>query len=664
MARFAALSLSSAGSSVVDQRFRKSISSAIVRLCAWSLAILLVAGSARAQSDPAAGILPFSTHAGGQFDSIDLATGNIMLNIPVRSKTGKVPASFNLIGNFHEYFAAIGYPSFTSDLAVQPFPSTGGLGLLTTVSDCYEGPLYMGQTDTDYGFYVQDSSGASHSFGNFQVSYDSPCVNDVQPQSVWSGDGYTLVVTPGNPASGPPNYTVYDRDGNNLESGLDPDGTPIRTTSSQYVNNHWVITFFDTLGQAALTASSPSSSTDVYTYPGEGSGNPPQTLQVNWASPYPLRTVYGCPYDQDYNGSFNWRLPMSVNLPDGELITLSYEQTPGYPGSTTARLTGIAFSTGSSVSYAYSGGHHGIPCNGDTSTTLTRTVNDGHGHISTWTYTTSSPGGSTRTVTVTDPVGNITTYTFFGRYQTEQIVQDPNGNALSTTITCYNGSNTSQSACILPPGLPESLLPYGVRQTDVYTYAGNSAQPSLVETTYNNYLDVTSVKRYGVGATFPPSGTPVSETDTTYANINASCGPVLAYMFDRPCSVTTKNSSGATVAQTNYTYNAGGHPTQTSVWAGSSTYLNSSATYNSNGTIASSTDPNGGVTTYAYNGTGGCNGMLPTSTTLPQVNGESFQMSSSQTWDCVGGVVTSSTDANGRTTSSSYNGDPFWRPTR
>lgn len=36
-----------------------------------------------AQVDPNAGILPFSTHVGGQYDMIDPATGNILLTIPI-----------------------------------------------------------------------------------------------------------------------------------------------------------------------------------------------------------------------------------------------------------------------------------------------------------------------------------------------------------------------------------------------------------------------------------------------------------------------------------------------------------------------------------------------------------------------------------------------------
>ena len=97
------------------------------------------------------------------------------------------------------------------------------------------------------------------------------------------------------------------------------------------------------------------------------------------------------------------------------------------------------------------------------------------------------------------------------------------------------------------------------------------------------------------------------------------------------------------------------------VWVTGSTYLTTSATYNSNGTVASTTDVNQALTNYFYNGTGGCNDILLTSISLPVSS-----LSSSQTWNCDGGVVTSATDANGQVTkfgfvNQSGIADPLWR---
>jgi RHS repeat-associated protein len=114
------------------------------------------------------------------------------------------------------------------------------------------------------------------------------------------------------------------------------------------------------------------------------------------------------------------------------------------------------------------------------------------------------------------------------------------------------------------------------------------------------------------------------------------------------------------VGQIKYTY-TNGHPTQTSSWVSGATYLTTSATYNPNGTIATFTDANNQITKYYYNGTGGCNNLLLTSTALPVDN-----LTTSQTWNCDGGVLTSTTDVNGQVTNYGYLNqsgveDPFWR---
>ena len=163
--------------------------------------------------------------------------------------------------------------------------------------------------------------------------------------------------------------------------------------------------------------------------------------------------------------------------------------------------------------------------------------------------------------------------------------------------------------------------------------------------------DVIAVKRYDAGATYGPVVPPVSETDMAYANVNYSCGSLSPYIHDRPCYAETLNSSGAALSITAYGYNSAGHLIHT----GYSVGLNSYASYNSNGTIATSTDVNGALTQYNYNGTGGCNNLLPTSVNYP------LGLSTSQTWDCTGAVVTSSTDMNGNITRYTY--DNLWRPT-
>lgn len=386
---------------------------------------------------------------------------------------------------------------------------------------------------------------------------------------------------------------------------------------------------------------------DTYTY--VGPNNSLQTVQVNYSN-IPQRTNFGCPnVTEIQNLPWNTYFATSIVMPDGERYGLSYESTPNYPGSTTGRLARITLPNGGSISFGYSGGHHGMACNVGEGTTLTRTVDDGNGHVNTWTYV-ASPRTQyeTRTVTVTEPSGSTILYTFTGSFQTQKIVKDAQNNVLSTTNTCYNYQYTSQSTCVNYPG----HLQYPISETALYTYIG-SAAPSLVETLFDAAGNVSAVKRYDTGATYPPSGSPVSETDTTHANVDGACGPVPAYIHDRPCSVTTRNASGATLEQMTYIYDAAGHPTQTSAWTGTR-WLTSSATYNANGTTATVTDAKGTITTFGYNGAGGCNNLLLTSESVAG-------MTSTQAWNCDGAVNTSSTDVNNNTTYYTYG--PQWQLT-
>jgi YD repeat-containing protein len=160
---------------------------------------------------------------------------------------------------------------------------------------------------------------------------------------------------------------------------------------------------------------------------------------------------------------------------------------------------------------------------------------------------------------------------------------------------------------------------------------------------------------------------PISDRTLSYGSYSGgSCLSLGTYINNRVCSAVTKNGTGTIFAQTNNTYDANGNLTTVSSLVSGSTYLTSSASHNSNGTLHTTTDPNGNITTLNYDGS--CNSILSTSTKFPTVNG--VTATTSQTWDCNGGVRTSSTDANGNPTTYSYVNpstgvaDPLWRLTK
>jgi len=618
----------------------------------------------------AQGIQPFSTQVPGPFSTVDMATSNIVVSIPIRAKLGAIPFQYSLIVNSSPQ-TGVAQTELKGQLMGPAALMNGGALPQIKLAPCGT------QNDTEYfNWSFIDATGASHPFSGPSViagpytGCDS--IGSFTGQAK-DGSGYTLTVTVA--ANGTFSTQIWDKSGNTkpeyTNAVNDPNGNSISYSWVNTGGSHGTYTYTDTLGQRVLqTIFNGGPSSDTYVYTDKNGGN--QTYTVGYTSMH-WKTVFGgiCG-DYDVAGAY---FPTTVTeTPSGQQYTLAYETTPGFPaGYTTGRIQQITFPSGGFIKYAYSGGSDGLKCSGSGGfgiATLTKTINDGNGHNDTWTYTNNSNGSSWNyTVVETDPAGNQTVYTFYGAYQTEkQTYQGPASanNLIGTTVTCYNGnfSNCPTAAFSVAP-----TLVLRISQTDVFTYPGGSSSASLVETKLNPTGTIAEVKQYDFGAatslppTAAPAISPVADITTTYDGNGASCGTLASgsNINDRPCSVTTKDSSGATVSQVQYTYNATGHPTQTSTLVSGSTYLTSSAFYNPNGTTASFTDANTAVTNYFYNGTGGCNNLLLTSTSFP-VN----RLSASQTWDCNGGVLTSTTDENGQVTSYGYvsqsgTADPFWR---
>lgn len=131
--------------------------------------------------------------------------------------------------------------------------------------------------------------------------------------------------------------------------------------------------------------------------------------------------------------------------------------------------------------------------------------------------------------------------------------------------------------------------------------------------------------------------------------------PVNAHIFDRRCYEKHTNSGTTILSQAKTTYDNQGNTTAVSAWVSGTKWLTTNLAYNSNGTLASVTEPNSGVTTYSNFA---CNGMLPQTITLPKASAGSVTLG----YNCDGGVVTSVQNLNGYSSSYQYN-DPLWRAT-
>lgn len=624
--------------------------------------VILVASLASAQApDPAAGNLPFASQIAGQYDSVDLATSNISVTIPVRSKNEKIPFSFALYGNTHAYtwnnINNHNQPTWSvSSSSLYNFTLVGRERLIGTGLTSSTRTITCGSDTKDtesYNFAVIDSFGTAHPLPSTIKVDNDHCDTPPATGVTTDGSGYTMQVS---------NFSVWDRSGTKASNPALTD--PDRVTESATWNGS-TATYTDSLNTTVMTEvlnGGVNGASDTYTYSGgDGSGSDGVTVQY---TAYHQKTVFGCSGIAEIDLT-NLYFPTSVSTTGGGASTLTYETTPGYAGQkdsnglyyVTGRIQKITYPSGGSVTYAYSGGNNGVNCSSKVVPTLTRTVNDNNGNNGTWTYVnanTSSTAGPF-TVTETDPAGNQTVHSFAGEYQTQAVFYQGTSTVLKTVTACYgsNGSTPpSRANCPAPSTIPS--LP--ITETDVYTSLGTSSY-NEVQTKFDaTYGNVIYIGAYDFGAS-----TPTTQVFNVYGQSYSSptaCTtyPSGTYINNTPCYSHTENSSGTDLAKTKIAYSSTGHPTSISRWVSGSTWLTSTAGFNTNGTLAWSKDAAGNQTTYAYDGS--CNSMAPTSITYPL----SSVGSSSQTWDCNGGVVITSTDGNNKQTTYTYN-DPMWRVT-
>lgn len=344
----------------------------------------------------------------------------------------------------------------------------------------------------------------------------------------------------------------------------------------------------------------------------------------------------------------------SINFPDGTKIIFGWDTNNG---GLDGLIKSITLRTGGTISYTY--GTLWSPCNVWAYNTLTRVTPDGPTQ-----YSMTSSGGLT-TTTVLDPGKNKTVYVFIGvpgnpyglssnpdyvqsvtRYQNTGSPASPVYALLSSTSYCYN------SVC---GGANLPTLPITSRQTDEYVGTGSKHMSQRVKTydSYGNTLtDATTDQITGQTITKTIAyGTLSGGSCVALGNTNVK---------DHRCTVTTTSGSNQ-LSQTAYSYNANGALTDRYDWISSTLSLHTAYTPNANGTTASATSPNGQVVNYGYaaTGSGGCNGLLPTSTSTTV---GSTNIQTSQTWDCNGGVVLKTTDANNHTPAATQY-DAMFRPT-
>jgi hypothetical protein len=640
--------------------------------------LLSFAGIATGQVSP--GVVSWSAYDSGQYDTINLQSLNVSLNIPIMSKSGAFPFNFNLTGGdsyvtkniVHLGAGMLAVPlEGTANGALGKFSGADGGGGLISIMNTHTTGAFCpgGGSTTKYSnWYLQFPDGTQHFLPATDYTLGTGCPTSFTDQVI-DGTGYSLSVT-----------------GNSLGSVYDRGGVVFTNTGHIQDSNNNTITYSadgynDTMGLSVLSCSPSSvclaSSNGTITFGwNDVAGGAPSVSETY--TNYTIQSAFNCPGLIDYDESTTIGLTNNISFsPDSTSIGMAWEPTPGYPGNTTGRLSQLTLRTGSTVGFNYNpnnAANDGLNCTYIVPNEVTRTTSDG-----TVSYTLSffqnSGANYGETDTKIDIAGNKTVYTFSGLTSTGNaaapIIQalteiqyfTNNGTVAAPSysltptkqiVYCYNsGASPTASSC------PTAVVSEPVLQIATFTTRDGMSTSAEQYTTYDNYGNVTYSAQYDFGGT-----SPVQATSVAYGSWNGSaCVAVSATINNKPCQVVTTQGTN-TVGYSRFTYSSTGNLLTSYVSPnGGSTFLSNPTPniYNTNGTISTAYDVAGNATTYAYisgsyTGCSSCtNFPFPTSMTTGG-------LTASATYSGSGGVKLTHTDANvvGNTTIYGYT-DPWNR---
>jgi len=636
------------------------------------------------------GLGQFGTFQRNHIQTMNLFNLNNHIEIPLFAKKER-GANFNakLVWDQSDslQFVQVPYPPGGSYFQV-----SAGPGLITVSDVYYNSHVTGGQTcNTAYQYQavityfdsIVDQNNAVHPLPyNTNVETGAGCLPVTGTFTTATQDGQWLLTVSwtNQNCSGQncitsitetdPSGNVYSFSNAGVRTVTDPNGNQIAKSGS----GNGPYTWTDPTGNTVFTAQEPVPPPYTFSYPIQAGGM--ANVQLNVTSGFTFQNNFGCNLPYVYPGGGG--LPTSISLPDGTSYSFVYESANGsYPSTTvTGRIHSITVPAGGTWTYTYSGGQNGINCTGTPGSPATISITGSDGSVRTYNRTVCTSNCATQPwsqTVVTDPACNDTVYEFDANgYQMQ--VQNYQGTAgtaacsastqtlLQTVITCYNGDFTN---CGTAPSTGTCTNPGGICRTDAYTYFPGLAEPSLSEIFYNaNELPTQDNEfDFGVNTGSAPTTTPLRATKTTYANIGnnilnrPSCVQITAGTSPSTCGTVTST----TKSLTNFlNYDSHGNVGTIQEWVSGTTYISRGLTYFSTGLVHTENDFKGTPTTYTY---GDCNNSYPTQITTAGI-------SHYLTWDCNGGVETSTKDANGQTTSYSYTNpssgvaDPFWRLTQ
>jgi RHS repeat-associated protein len=626
-----------------------------------------------AYSQVTTGTPPFGSFGGGPFDTVNLATLNTHFSIPIFTKVGRgIPFVFYVSND-----SSVWYPVTSGSTTSWQYVSNWGwqaqgntaVGYVTATSKpgyCFDlstqPPTQVGTTVYTYKSY-NDGRGTTHSLPANSVLTDlAPCNRQpAVPPSFTSNDGsgYTITTQAGDPL-----VTVTPRGGGAMVvpaifgSGQGRNATNSTDSNGNYISYDGT-TFTDTLGKQVLTISGTNPVLYTYTNPTGTTSH----VSVSYTT-YQIKTAFACSTVQDVTVP-NVPLITQIAFPDNSSYSFTYEQTPNNAGYYTGRILSATLPTGGTIQYQYTGSNGGIECADGSAAGLTRTlIPAGSQSGDQWTYArtiTTPPASNT---TVGDPHGNQSSYDFQGIYETRRQIYNSTSVLQKKIVSCYDVN-------VAPANCPTTAVTLPITHRIVYNYFPDE----------NGLLAK-------ISDTFDPSfGMVTNHSDTGWSNDQRSVDILWVAgqnssgaITERPGTVTSSYNS-VIQGKTVYTYSdtvtaTSGTPQHGTVVCtvagcrgnassiayttqGSST-VTRSFTYYDTGNVRTSTDVNGAVTTYSY-GTGSCGNSLVTGTSVNTTPA----LTRSMTWDstCNGGVLTSLTDENSKTTTLQFNDLNFWRET-
>jgi RHS repeat-associated protein len=658
-----------------------------------SVALSLVAASTMsfAQSTQF-GVPTFSSVTGGP-ETINAGNLGFVYTIPVFSRAGR-GSPLSLSQSLQSDSWSQGYNAIPQLLWMPSFRPEGvsggtglnsGIGFVSTVRTTHTCANQPGDpshllTFYYYNFSYLDGAEISHPFGLTLSTLSSKlnmCADYIHNSSGTAAatDGSGMSISASFGPEGQPEAVITFRDGTVINGAVDG-STSVTSTDSNGNTTSWTqawnsntsgLTSFsvtDTLGTTAITANGNSYS---YTAPSGATANFTAST-----TEFTVETAFNCPGVAESSAT-PYSLVTGYTLPDGSTYTITYESTTPGSGSVTGRIAAVTLPTGGTISYTYKGGDSGtgIFCADGSTSGFDRTTPDG-----TWQYLRSNYVSNgycngtyqntclwSSTTTVIDPQGNNTVMNFDLGLEVQRQVYSgaATGTPLETVITCYNGNTTNCGTFTGDIGV--------VTELNAYTSLNGGPQ-ARVDTFYNSNGLMTARNEYDFGATAPTRQTTITY-DTTLGN----------GVVDKPSQVTVTDGNNNILSQTSYTYDqdevAGtlaasgaselvavtctvssgkcrGNATTVSSYVAAGNSLTKTFTHYDSGAVYKAADVNGTVASYAY---GECGESLLTSVSLP------LSLSQSYTWNCTGGVMVSSTDENGKISTTSYTSDPyFWRP--